>query len=68
MEKFSIEITVDGRGVRAVRLYGNDWEKSAKAYALLGRIGCLIRQLDIAAKEGNLPISLLSSEEGLKDG
>ncbi len=45
MLPFSIEIALDGGGVRAVRVYGKGWEQQ-QAYALLERIGPLIQQLD----------------------
>lgn len=51
MQRFSIEITIDAAGVRAVRIYGKDWEQSAQAYALLERVSSLIQKLDAIAKD-----------------
>ena len=50
MESFSIEIRLGAAGVSRVRVYGTSWERGAAAYALLGRVGPLIQQLDEAAK------------------
>jgi len=49
MQPFSIEIALDGGGVRAVRVYGKCWEQP-QAYALLERIGPVIKQLDVVVK------------------
>jgi hypothetical protein len=50
MDKFSIEITLDGDGVRGVRVFGKNWEHGTAAYALLERLGPAIQRLDEAAK------------------
>lgn len=50
MEKFSIQITLDGGGVRAVRVFGETWERGSAAYELLGRVGRVIQRLDEVAK------------------
>jgi len=49
---FSVEITLDTRGVRSVRVLGKDWDQSAQAHALLQRISPLIQQLDAEVKRG----------------
>ena len=46
---FSVEITVDPNGVKAVRIVGKSWQQH-EAYALLDRISAVIEQLDAAAK------------------
>jgi hypothetical protein len=49
---FSIEITLDTKGVRSVRVLGKDWDHGAQAHALLQRISPLIQQLDAEVKRG----------------
>ena len=62
MQPFSVEIALDGGGVRAVRVYGKCWEQP-QAYALLERIGPLIQQLDALAKEESPPERPVSPKE-----
>jgi hypothetical protein len=50
MERFSIEITLDGGGVRVVRVFGQNWQEGTAAYALLGRVGAALQQLHDLAR------------------
>ena len=52
---FSVEITLDMRGVRSVRVLGKDWGHGAEAHALLQRLSPLIQQLDAEVKRGAPP-------------
>jgi hypothetical protein len=54
--RFSVQITLDGGGVRSVRVLGDDWHQSADAHCLLQRLSPLIAKLDIAAREKDLRI------------
>jgi len=65
MQPFSIEIALDGGGVRAVRVYGKCWEQP-QAYALLEKIGPLIQQLDALVKGKPLPEGPVSSKESVQ--
>jgi hypothetical protein len=62
MQPFSIEIALDGGGVRAVRVYGKCWEQP-QAYALLERIGPLIQQLDVLVRGESPPERPVSPKE-----
>jgi hypothetical protein len=42
---FSIQVTIDAEGVQGVRVIGEDWEQP-RAYAILERVGPLLKQLD----------------------
>ena len=53
MEPFSVEITLDPKGVRAVRIFGKGWQQR-EAYAFLERVGPLIEQLDALAKAASV--------------
>lgn len=64
MQQFSIEITVDTSGVRAVRIYGKSWEHSTAAYELLERLGPLIQQVDDVAKAACLSVPPLPPDGG----
>jgi hypothetical protein len=44
-QSFSIELIINSKGVQAVRIYGDDWEQP-RAYAILERVGPLLKQLD----------------------
>jgi hypothetical protein len=66
LEGFSIDITIDAGGVRAVRVQGKDWGQSACAYALLGRLSPLIQQLDATAKEQDLGAYSFDSGKAVK--
>ena len=46
---FSIQVTIDSEGVQAVKVIGDSWEQP-QAYALLERIGPVIKQLDVVVK------------------
>jgi hypothetical protein len=50
---FSVEITLDVKGVRSVRILGKDWSHGVEAHALLQRLNPLIRKLDAEAKLGH---------------
>jgi hypothetical protein len=52
---FSVEITLDMKGVRSVRVLGKDWDQSVQAHALLQRISPLIQQLDAEVKREASP-------------
>jgi hypothetical protein len=61
-QPFSIELIINSKGVQAVRIYGDDWEQP-RAYAILERVGPLLKQLDALVKGKSLPEGPVSPKE-----
>jgi hypothetical protein len=53
MGAFTIQIMIGAKGVESVRVYGQSWDQTGRAYELLSRLGPLIEKLDSEARVGS---------------
>ena len=50
IDSYSVEITLNTRGVRSLRVLGKDWDGSGDIHAFLQHLSPFIQKLDAAAK------------------
>ena len=59
---FSIQVTINSKGVQGMKVLGDGWEQP-QAYALLEKIGPLVQQLDALVRGESVGEGAVSPKE-----